>query len=62
VFYVILFSVLAVLLVAAGVTFMSRQRRRLEADEHRSASRSDTARRNRKQQRAQSRHDRRKRT
>jgi hypothetical protein len=64
VFYIILFSALAVLLVVAGVMVMSRRRTALqvaESESHGHVATSDAARHNRKAQRAQSRHDRRKR-
>ena len=57
VFYVILFSLLAGLLVFAGITAMSRTRSQPPAAAHPSTG----ARRQRKAKRAQSRHDRRKR-
>ena len=63
-FYIILFSALAVLLVVAGVTVMSRRRTELqiaESETHGHGGTSDATRRNRKAQRAQSRHDRRRR-
>jgi hypothetical protein len=63
-FYIILFSALAVLLVVAGLTVLSRRRTELHVEEsaaHLHGSTSDAARRTRKAQRAQSRHDRRKR-
>jgi hypothetical protein len=67
-FYVIIFSLAAVLLVVAGLTTMSRRRQGLGAEKaggtgsptH--ATHADAAgRRNRKAKRAQSKHDRRKR-
>jgi hypothetical protein len=54
------FSLLAVLLVVAGVAAVSRNRSQLHADEHEHAT-THANRRGRKQRRAQSRHDRRKR-
>ncbi len=63
-FYIILFSALAVLLVVAGLTVLSRRRTALsiaESETHGHGSTSDAARRTRKAQRAQSSHDRRKR-
>jgi Tfp pilus assembly protein PilX len=60
VFYIVLFSVLAVLLVVAGLTAMSRNRKEL-SDERRSEHPKDAARRQRKAQRTQSRNARRKR-
>lgn len=61
VFYVIIFSLLAVLLVVAGLTATIRRRNRLETAERHSTAASDTARRNRKTSREQSRQGRRKR-
>lgn len=59
-FYVVLFSLLAVLLVVVGVVGVSRRRRRFsEADNRTSFQKAD--RQKRKTKRAQSRHDRRKR-
>jgi hypothetical protein len=63
-FYIIIFSLLAVLLVVAGLTVLSRRRTQLHAAESQASGRgaaSDAARRKRKSERAQSRHDRRKR-
>jgi hypothetical protein len=63
-FYIIIFSLLAVLLVVAGLTVLSRRRTQLgTAESHAQGhgSSSDANRRARKAQRAQSRHDRRKR-
>jgi hypothetical protein len=57
VFYIVIFGLLAVLLVFAGV----RRRKQFEAETRRSATTSDGARSQRKQKRAQSRQDRRKR-
>ena len=58
-FYVIIFAGLAVLLVIAGLTQQARNRRRLQAENpHRPTA---TQRRNRKQERAQSRAARRRR-
>jgi len=59
-FYVLIFSLLAVVLVVGGLTTMSRRRRSMELEEEH-ASRSDAGRRVRKAKRAQSQHDRRKR-
>jgi hypothetical protein len=59
-FYVIIFSILAVVLVVGGVSGMSRRRKALDQEEHRGAK-TKSARQNRKRQRSQSRHDRRKR-
>jgi hypothetical protein len=58
-FYVIVFSVLAVLLVVAGITVFTRNRARLDAEEPRGPSADQ--RRQRKAQRAQSKAARRKR-
>lgn len=60
VFYIVLFSLLAVLLVVAGLTVFSRNRRELDAEDRHSGTR-DAVRRDRKAQRAQSRNARRKR-
>ncbi len=73
-FYVLIFSLAAVLLIVAGVTTMSRRRRSLRAEEAHTTSvgghpahaghgthRDATGRRNRKAKRTQSQHDRRKR-
>jgi hypothetical protein len=73
-FYVLIFSLAAVLLIVAGVTTMSRRRRSLRAEEVHATSVDGhsthaahgthpdaTGRRNRKAKRAQSQHDRRKR-
>ena len=69
-FYVLIFSLMAVVLVVAGLSAMRRSRSRVNADEGPGSPqqphaghtpRSDTARRTRKEKRAQSRHDRRKR-
>jgi hypothetical protein len=56
-FYIIVFSILAVLLIVAGLTALNRSR----SQSHARSPESDHARRQRKSQRAQSRHDRRKR-
>ena len=58
-FYVIIFAILAVLLVVAGLTQQTRNRRKLDAE----SAHGPTAaqRRNRKHERAQSRADRRRR-
>ena len=61
VFYVILFSALAVLLVVAGLTMQSRNRQQLHGDRTGGAGPSDDARRQRKAKRAQSRNARRRR-
>jgi hypothetical protein len=67
-FYVLIFSLLAAVLVVGGITGMTRRRRTLEADEanmntgHTGHSYNGDARRHtRSAKRAQSRHDRRKR-
>jgi Flp pilus assembly protein TadB len=73
-FYVLIFSLAAVLLVVAGVTTMSRRRRSQQAEEAHATSLDGhsthaahgthpdaTGRRNRKAKRTQSQHDRRKR-
>jgi hypothetical protein len=60
VFYIVLFSALAVLLVVAGVTVMTRNRKEL-SDERRSERPKDPDRRQQKAKRAQSRKARRKR-
>ncbi len=59
-FYVLIFAILAVVLVAGGIAGMSRRRKNLEQEDRHSAT-TDATRRNRKQKRAQSRHDRRQR-
>jgi hypothetical protein len=59
-FYVLIFAILAVVLVAGGITGMSRRRKALEVEERHTAT-SSSARRNRKRKRAQSSHDRSKR-
>jgi flagellar biosynthesis/type III secretory pathway M-ring protein FliF/YscJ len=61
VFYVVIFALLAVLLVFAGVSLMVRRRKQFEAETRHSAATSDEGRRQRKQKRTQSRQDRRKR-
>jgi hypothetical protein len=61
VFYTVIFALLAVLLVFAGISLVVRRRRQFEAETRHSAATSDGARHQRKQKRAQSRHDRRKR-
>src|SRR5947207_1143691 len=58
-FYVLVFSLLAVLLVIAGVMVFSRNRERLATEEAAEHSTTDAKRRQRKAQRAQSRHARR---
>jgi hypothetical protein len=60
VFYTVLFSLVAILAVVAGVTVLSRNRRELAA-ERRSEHPKDAARRQRKAKRAQSRNARRQR-
>jgi hypothetical protein len=63
-FYIIIFSLLAVLLVVAGLTVLSRRRTQLRVAESQARGHGSTVgadRRTRKAQRAQSRHDRRKR-
>lgn len=61
VFYIVIFALLAVLLVFAGLSLMVRRRKQFEAETRHSAATSDETRRQRKQKRGQSRHDRRKR-
>jgi hypothetical protein len=58
-FYIVLFSLLSVLLVVAGITVFSRNRAELEAEEPHSPN--EASRRARKAKRSQSSHDRRKR-
>ncbi len=58
-FYVLIFGLLALVLIAVGVT-MSRRRSNLEHQSGHTVN-SSASRRNRKAKRAQSRHDRRKR-
>lgn len=64
-FYVLIFSILAVVLVVGGITGTTRRRRTLEADEANMntghSHSSDARRHTRNAKRAQSRHDRRKR-
>jgi hypothetical protein len=64
-FYVLIFSILAVVLVVGGITTMTRRRRALETDDANISTghshHSDARRRTRNAKRAQSRHDRRKR-
>jgi hypothetical protein len=60
-FYTIVFSLLAVLLVVAGITVFTRNRRQLDAEEHHDAYTSDAHKRERKAKRTQSRNARRKR-
>jgi hypothetical protein len=61
-FYVLIFSILAVVLIVAGIGGMSRRRKSWEQDEEvHAAAHTDADRRARKAKRAQSRHDRRKR-
>lgn len=57
VFYTIIFALLAVLLVVAGITLASRNRRKLEAERKAEAASASTRRR-RKATRSQSRKDR----
>jgi hypothetical protein len=60
VFYVIVFSVLAVLLVVAGSIALSRQRRGSREPQSRQVTtKQEKEKRTRKERRAQSRHDRR---
>jgi len=61
VFYTLLFSLLAVLLVAAGVMAVSRNRRELDAESAAAPHTSNSARQQRKAQRTQSKQARRKR-
>jgi hypothetical protein len=56
-FSIVMFSLLAVLLVVAGVTVLSRNRAQLHADERQHGT-TDASRRARKAKRAQSQHDR----
>jgi hypothetical protein len=60
-FYILLFAVLAVVLVIAGATVLSKRRTQLEAQERRDSATTRSASAKRKAQRAQSQHDRRKR-
>jgi hypothetical protein len=66
-FYVLVFSILAVILVVGGISTMSRRRKNLEREETHAThspphvTHSDASRRIRKEKRAQSRHDRQKR-
>jgi hypothetical protein len=68
-FYVLIFSILAVVLIVGGIAAWSRSRRAYEEDEvahatnttHSSHAHDDASRHTRKAKRAQSRHDRRKR-
>jgi hypothetical protein len=61
-FYVIIFGILAILLVVAGLTAISRRgRQSTSAGGQTHGPARDTSRRNQKAARAQSRHDRRKR-
>lgn len=66
-FYVLIFSILAVILVVGGLGGFAARRRRSERDEyeyehlHQNPAHHDTSRRTTKAKRAQSRHDRRKR-
>ncbi len=61
VFYVIIFSAMAVLLVVAGLTVMSRNRKELEADGRHETAAAHEGRHQRNAKRAQSRKARRKR-
>ena len=62
IFYVIIFSAMAVLLVVAGLMLKSRNRKQLAADDRRASGRPDAAhRRTRSHERSQSRNARRKR-
>ena len=61
VFYTVIFSCLAVLLVVAGLTVVARNRRTLEADKKEEAAPGHARRQQRKTARSQSRKDRRKR-
>jgi Flp pilus assembly protein TadB len=61
VFYTILFSAMAVLLVVAGVMYTSRSRNQMNAERQREHAGAEGQRRQRNAKRAQSRHDRRKR-
>jgi len=61
VFYTLLFSLLAVLLVVAGVMAFSRNRRALDAESAAAPHTSDSARQQRKARRTQSKQARRKR-
>jgi hypothetical protein len=61
VFYTVIFALLAVLLVFAGISLVVRRRKQFDAETRHSASTSDGVRRQRKQKRTQSRRDRRKR-
>jgi type III secretory pathway component EscV len=63
-FYVLIFSILAVVLIVGGLTTMSRRRKNLEYEETHAGAQTrhgDTQHRARKAKRAQSQHDRRKR-
>ena len=68
-FYVLIFSILAVVLIVGGLAAWRRSRREYELDEvehstqttHSAHAHDDAGRRTRKAKRAQSRHDRRKR-
>jgi hypothetical protein len=59
-FYIVIFSILAVVLVVGGLSAMSRRRRRMGMDEEHAAHRGETH-QQRKAKRTQSKHDRRKR-
>jgi biopolymer transport protein ExbB/TolQ len=61
VFYTILFSAMAVLLVVAGITVVTRNRRQLDAERRHESEAADAQRRQRNAKRAQSRQARRKR-
>jgi len=63
-FYVLIFSILAVVLIVGGITTMSRRRKNLEYEESHAGAQTrhgDAERRSRKAKRSQSQHDRRKR-
>ncbi len=59
-FYVVVFSILAVVLVVGGIAGMQRRKRNMEEEERQTATQ-HPVRRDRKAKRTQSRHDRRKR-
>jgi hypothetical protein len=54
VFYTLIFAAVAVLAIIAGVIYLSRNRRRLEAEEHQAAHNAHKDRRNTKARRTQS--------
>jgi hypothetical protein len=62
IFYTLIFAGVAVLAVVAGVTYMSRNRRRMAAEEHQAAHNAHTDRHNTKARRKQSMKARRKRS